>query len=81
MKFVTIKTNDNKNSYRVSWAEQIILDKLAKYGRRTIVEGKYEVVAETEKAVKIRVDNIYTNAGDDCDDWDIWMPKSAVEEA
>lgn len=78
-KFVTIKKNQNPKSFRVSWAEQIILDKLAQYGRRTIVQGSYEVVNETEKAVKIIVDNIYTAAGNDCDDWEIWLPKSAVE--
>lgn len=76
-KYVELKHNDD-SPYN-SWAEQMLEDKLAKYNRKT-QEFKFKVVKETEKAFQVLVTGIYKSYGNDyvdCEDWDVWMPKTA----
>lgn len=79
---VTLKSRDYDGtmaSARNSWAEQMLEDKLAQYGRHTN-ETTFEVVKETAKAFQVKVTGITKYAFKDyvdCDDWDVWMPKSA----
>lgn len=80
-KSVSIKTNE-ASAYH-SWAEQMLLDKIEKYHLRHLIQASYEVVKETEKAVCIKVlaADLFTSGDNDYlgDDWNVWLPKSAVE--
>lgn len=83
--YVSIKesnTNTNRDAFASFW-EQMLLDKIEKYHLCHQIQPGYEVVKETEKAVciKVKADTMYTAFGNDYlgNDWEVWMPKAAVE--
>ena len=66
-----------------SFYEQMLMDKFEKYNRSFQNDGNFEVVDETEKAVKIKVEGVYKKLGSDFEDeqpWEVWMPKVATVE-
>lgn len=73
-KQVTLITN--AGSAFASWAEQMLIEKVATYHRRHQIQNAYKVVKESEKAYQIEVE-VHDYDGDPCGAWNIWMPKSA----
>lgn len=76
MKKAYPKGNENKDAIRCSWAEQMLINKVAQYHYRCDPEQAFEIIKETEKALQIAVP-VYTNGGKE-DVWNVWMPKSAM---
>lgn len=86
-KFVTII--DANETGRHSFWEQMLLDKLGKYGYSHFIQDEYEVVNESEKAyqIKIPANTMFKDimGGKDSvqytgDDWNVWLPKKAIYE-
>ena len=84
---ILIERDPNENprmAAYASWAEQILIDKFARYHyRHEINAAGYEIVKETEKAycVNVPAEEIYTASGNEAlKDWTVWMPKKAFAE-